>query len=176
MIDPVITDSFRLTPAVYFRIAAGAMLPILLGIATSGMLVCLVLSLIFDLRLLLVGLILLFLITPFAVGHIYFSKLLTPEAQMALTPKVIEIRPGISIIEIPISADQENRPLTPVEHRWGEITGMRQTNQYLVVQMTTSPKSPLIIPTNVFPGGAKQIHNLFAEYLQDEYAGEVHPS
>ena len=51
-----------------------------------------------DIRYTFVGLMVLFIILPFAVFHIYFSKLLNDSSVRALALKYVEIRPDASIV------------------------------------------------------------------------------
>ncbi len=141
----IATETYRLTPAVYFRITAGALLPAVAGAAAAAVIAMLIAALIFDLRLALVALILLFLIVPFVIGHIYFSRLLTTDARYALTPKHITIIPGESVTETFHSADEENTPPEPRQWPWSEIQRISATSKYVTIRFLSQPYT-LIIP------------------------------
>lgn len=147
MTDPVIitTKTYRLTPVVYFRIAAGARLPTIIGIIAAISFIALVLGTLLDLRFIFIALILIFLITPVAVGHIYYSKLLTVEARYALALKRLEIYPEHHITEIFESADDANTPPAPRQWQWAEIARKRTDGKNLIVTFTDTDAT-LIIP------------------------------
>jgi len=141
----ITTETYRLTPAVYFRVTAGAMLPAVAGTAAVAVVATLIAALIFDLRLMFVALFLIFLIIPFVIGHIYFSRLLTTDARYALTPKHVTIIPGESVTETFHSADEENTPPEPRQWPWGKIENISATSRYITIRFRSQPYA-LIIP------------------------------
>lgn len=170
----ITTEQYRLTPATYFRIAAGARLPTLLATALLVALTSTMAAILFDLRILLVALIALFLIFPFVVAHIYYSKLLTTDAQYALMPKKVEIIPGITISEIysptdvaddtdalqksdeapsaesgkypdPGQPETGSRPVPDRHFEWKELRSARTTSKELILTLTDDGYN-LIIP------------------------------
>lgn len=145
----IVTNTFKLTPAAYFRIAAGAMLPKLITIGSLIIIAALILAGITDIRFLLVALIIIFIIIPMVVGHIYFSRLLTTEAQYALMPKRVVVVPDESITEIFESADLENRPPQTRLFRWDAISSRRISGKNLVIVFGKSDYT-LIIPLSSF--------------------------
>lgn len=166
MIDPnpIITETYRLTPATYFKTAAGVMLPSVLAACALLVLGATVAAVLFDMRIILVALILLFLIVPFIVNHIYFSKLLTVEAQQALTPKYVEINPGLSVKEIFESADEENTPPQPICHNWEQISGARINSKNIILTFSDKKSSTLIIPISAVPYQTARLISVFESF------------
>lgn len=161
----ITTDIYRLTPTAYFRMAAGAILPAMLSSALLAILLCATLAVLFDLRIIFVGLIIIFLIIPFAVGHIYYSRLLTVEAQRALSPKCVVINKDSFLKEVFVSSDEENTPPLPVTHQWNEISGVRLTSTYIIVTLSNKTEAHLAIPLDAFPGGTAEARHLFSNHL-----------
>ena len=147
MTNTIITDSFKLTPAVYFKIAVGAILPRLLVFGSVLMLTTLIVGLIIDLRIVLVALTFPFIIFPLIISHIYFSKLLTTEAQFALRPKHIVINIGQEITEIFDSNENETNPLKNRAWKWDTIQSRKVTGKFIVIRFYKNDYT-LIIPLN----------------------------
>lgn len=144
---PLTTDTFRISPAVYLRVTAGAMLPSLTVAIILIALLATLAGIIIDLRILLVGLILLFLILPFVIGHIYYSRLLTPQARYAVAPKHLIFHPDGSIDEIPDSADPENTPAIAPRHFPADtIKNRKVIGKYAIVEFFNTPGYQLIFP------------------------------
>lgn len=133
MKETIVSKTYRLTPAAYFKIAAGDILPKLL-VPFALLTLAAAIGAIFDMRWALVALILIFLVAPFIIGHIYFSRLLTPQAQRALSPKHVTIVGGTRITETPESADGENAPLPEKTYGWDEITDVDIRNRILTIR------------------------------------------
>lgn len=148
MQETIVSETYRLTPAAYFRIAAGDVLPKLL-MTLAILILAASIGAIFDLRCALVALILIFLVAPFTVGHIYFSRLLTPQAQRALSPKHVTIVAGTQITETPESADGENTPLPEKTYMWNEITDVGIRNRILTIRFG---QEMLAIPLEAISG------------------------
>ena len=106
MTDLPTSQPFKLTPATYFRIVAGAKLPTLLATALLILFISTVAAVIVDLRIILVGLILIFLVIPFIALHIYYNILLTADARFALSRKTVTFHPDGSITETFLPADE----------------------------------------------------------------------
>lgn len=85
-----------------------------------------------DIRWAFVGLILIFLVVPFAIFNIYFSQLLTPESQKALAQKKIEIIPGEKII---ITYTDPDTPLSSNCIEWHRITGVNSSKKYIRITL-----------------------------------------
>lgn len=145
----IVTDIFKLTPAAYFRIAAGAVLPKLVVLWTSIIIAAIAAGVFFDIRILLVALIIIFIVVPMIVGHIYFSRLLTADARYALMPKRVVIVPDESITEVFESADPENIPPQTRLFRWNIISSRRISGKNLIVGFNDSDYI-LIIPLSSF--------------------------
>lgn len=145
MTNSIITDTFKLTPAVYFKIAVGAILPRLIIISVLAILITLIVSLIIDIRFVLVTLIIIFIIIPIIISHIYFSKLLTSEAQYALMPKHIIMNEGATISEIFESIDETYTPPQARCWQWDSIKSSKIYNKHIVINFFNNDYT-LIIP------------------------------
>lgn len=147
---PLATETFRISPAVYLKVTAGALMPSLIAAVILIVFLSILAGITIDLRMLLVGLILIFLILPFAIGHIYYSRLLTPQARYAITPKHLIFHPDGSIDEIPDSADPENSPALPIRHFPAESIMKRSVRgKYAVVEFSNMPGYQLIFPSAI---------------------------
>lgn len=163
MTDPglIITETYRLTPATYFKTTAGVMLPGVLAACALLVTGAAIAAILFDLRIILVALIILFLIVPFVISHIYFSKLLTAEAQQALTPKHVEISPGESVKEFFESSDKENIPLQPICHDWKDISEAKINNKNIILTFSNKNSTTLIIPISAIPYPTAKLISIF---------------
>lgn len=149
--EKITTQPYRLTPATYFKIAAGAKLPSIIASAILLLFISAVAAVLFDLRILLIGLIAVFLILPFLVLHIYYNILLTSSARFALSRKTVTFNSDGSMTEtfLPITDDDsaDNRsPLSPHTHSADSITSIRRTSRFMI--FTIEPNYQLIIPLN----------------------------
>lgn len=99
---------------------------------------------IFDIRWILVTLIFLFLIAPFIIANIYFSKLLTPQARIALSPKKIRIVSG-KYIEIYL-VDTEDKITSTERIQFAQIKDIRQRQKSWVIEIKDSHIVGIIIP------------------------------
>lgn len=145
----IITETYRLTPTAHLKVAAGAMLPTF-GWISSILLSAAIIASIFDIRFVFMALIIFFILIPMMMSYIYFSKLLTVEAQRSLSPKHILIIPGQSITEIPESADESSDPLPSQKRLWTEIADCRKSGNIIVIDFTD--RQQLLIPLKVLPG------------------------
>lgn len=147
---------FKLTPAIYFRIAAGAQLPTLAAMAVLLLLVATVAAVLVDLRIIFIGLIIVLLVIPFVVVNIYFKKLLTPQARFALARKQVVARSDGSLVEtfLPESDKPEedmpdnevDMPISPRIHSGESIVGVRRSGDFVVFSI--SPDYLLIVPVS----------------------------
>lgn len=87
----------------------------------------------FDLRWTFVGLIVIFLIVPFVIFNIYFSKLLTPEARRALAQKQIEFIAGK---EIKITYTDPDTPLPEETIDWSRISSITSGKKYISISLS----------------------------------------
>lgn len=136
-----------MSPASYFRTIGGSTIAKTIGLLAAAVLIAAAIGVVYDLRILLVALIIAFIIIPFVIGHIYFSKLLTTDAQAALSPKHVDIIPGAMIREVFESADEENQPRAPRDWGWDEITDRRLTGKNITISFRNTTYK-LIIPTS----------------------------
>ncbi len=150
----VTTSSFRVGPGAYLRYSARSVVPRLLFAVCIPFIACLIASA-WDLRWAFVALIILFLVAPMAVGYIYFSQLLTPEAQKALSPKQVTLpapdsglpAPDSTVTVTYLSSDEENTPPPPVTFYWSDINKLIEARKYLIIE-SDSLGYPLIIPVS----------------------------
>lgn len=162
----LVSSPYRLTPAAYFRVAAGEKLPFAAGVAMAVVLVALAIGLVYDLRLVMVALILLFLVAPLVVAYIYYSKLLTREAHEALARKHVEIQSGQSITEHihAVRHDEETVPTVISDEggagdkdaivqsnkwMWTELKAIREHGKLIVITFTTTSRT-VIVPRASF--------------------------
>lgn len=145
MTKPIISESYKLTPATYFKIAAGAIFPKLLCIGIVFMLTSLTIGLIFDIRYILIALIIAFIVMPMIISHIYFSKLLTTDAQFALKTKHIIINPEEDISEIFDYTEDDTALISPRKWQWSSIKSKKIIGKNLVISFHKSEYA-LIIP------------------------------
>ncbi|MDE7410965.1 MAG: hypothetical protein K2M94_02900 [Paramuribaculum sp.] len=104
----------------------------------------------YDIRWALVLVMIIFLVIPFIIFHIYYSKLLTPEAQYMISPKSCSIIPDEYIIITFHSADNEHTPLNHQSIPWAQIKRISSTRKLLLIHVLGS-SIPLIIPLDAFP-------------------------
>lgn len=125
------------------KIAVGLAIPLI---------ACLIASL-WDLRFAFVALILVFLVFPMVIAYVYFSKLLTPEAQKAIWPKHLEFNEDTRELKVVFeSADEENQPPLPVTFTAPDIELATVTPRSLILQPVKGT-FPLIIPLDTMPPG-----------------------
>ena len=140
---------FRISPTTYLQATAGSLMPRLWLFAGLPLLACLIAA-IWEPRMLLIALILLFLIIPMAVFHIYFSRLLTEEARFAVTPKHVTVSPDGTITVTFHGADEENTPEGSETIPATDITTWRITRKHIIAPVI-GRKNPLIVPLEALP-------------------------
>lgn len=148
--SPILTtEIFRLSPTDYFKQAASGSLAIVWWILLPVTLVALIASA-WDLRFALVGLIILLLIVPMYVVHIYFSKLLNVDAASALSTKSIAIYPDGHITTHYYIIDADGTPqLSKVSDiSKSQIKSIIFGSTKMVINIQSS-SAPLIIPYSV---------------------------
>ncbi|MCM1401861.1 MAG: hypothetical protein NC189_07580 [Bacteroides sp.] len=145
----VTTEPFRATPGAYFRYSARRVI-VRLGLITAVPVAAALLASLLDMRWAFVALILVFLVAPMAVAYIYFTRVLTIEAQRALSPKCVTLQPGIDLTVTYVSADEENTPLPAQAIAWQDIDSIELNGCYLTVE-SRMLGYPLLIPTESFP-------------------------
>ena len=123
-------------------------MPRLIPIIVAITLFCIVMATI-DIRYTLIGLMLLFLIIPFIVFHIYFSKLLTDKSVKALALKCVEIRPDASVAVTYLRQfDEDTEPTTTGTEiiQSAQIKTIRSYGDYITITSHNADNYPLIIP------------------------------
>ena len=143
------SEIFRISPTTYLQATAGSIMPRLWLFAGLPLLACLIAA-VWEPKMLFVALILLFLIIPMAVFHIYFMRLLTPEARFAVTPKHVTISPDAAITVTFHTADEENTPQGCETIAAGSIKSWRITRKHIIAAVS-GRKTPLIIPLEALP-------------------------
>lgn len=124
----------------YFLLAAGVstcMLTILAGV--------------YDLRYILLALILIFLVAPFYVFHIYINYMLTKQAALSISNKRVEINIGKNITEtfIPVNDDDnQSLPRKTQSWLWTDINSFDHTKRFMIFTFSSTNNYKLIIPHN----------------------------
>lgn len=98
-----------------------------------------------DLRWLLVALMILLVIIPQAVVLTYFSKLLRPEAREALALQQLTVTPGADITIYYLDPDSGAPAGTPRRIAWNDIKSVGRTGRLLVILTADSSRIP--VPT-----------------------------
>lgn len=143
------TATFRTSPTDYLKLTAGRMATGL-SVALALPIAACAVAAVFDIRWIFVALILVFLVFPLIVGYIYFSKLLTPAAQQALTPKHLEFLTDGSIAIIHESADEENQPLPPTRIGPTQPKTVKISGRHAIID-SPALSYPLRIPLECLP-------------------------
>lgn len=147
------SSPFR-TPAVtYFRIAA---MPLLIKSTATAVLCVAAASIaaLWDVRFLFVALMLLFVIIPPIIAMVYFTRLLTPQAQYQLALKRVLITPGSDItVEYLKPADDDSEPELTGRHtiQWDAITDIDVTAAHVVFRYDGG-KNLLAVPAESIDG------------------------
>lgn len=148
----IVTEPFRTTPTDYLRNTSRALMPKIAVALAVPLIACLVASL-WDLRFAFVALILVFLVFPMVIAYVYFSKLLTPQAQRAIWTKRIEFNGDTRKLTVVFeSADEENLPPLPVTFSSADIEMATVTPRSLILRPVRD-NFPLIIPLDAIPPG-----------------------
>jgi len=159
MIKMITTQSFRLTPAAYLRVTAAGLISTTAIYSTTLLAICAIAA-IFDIRWLILALIIAFLIIPIGIFHIYYSRLLTTEAQRSLSVKHIEIIPNQTLHIIHEAASENHQPLPSETIAWNLISGSEIRGKHLTLYIS-GWKHPLIIPLSTLPYGFD--HTIFVK-------------
>lgn len=148
MVNTFVTESYKLTPTIYLRVALHKLLPTLAVIICIPVIACLIGSY-WDSRMLFVALIFIFLVAPMVLAHIYFSRMLTTEAQRSLSAKHVEVSPG-QYIKVIYEGTGESPVPSPITIDWDEIESCRMFNREIAIY-TLKHSQPLIIPMSTLP-------------------------
>ena len=114
-------------------------------------------ALIFDTRWLFVDLIFLFLIAPFLIANAYFSRLLTPNARLAISEKRIKIISGIGIEITYIGSEGEIQPTRTIQ--WSHVKQVKQHGRGWMIELDDSPPGGIIIPNAAIVDKYRQQNN-----------------
>lgn len=158
------TAVFRLSPAEYLTVSYRRLLPRLISIMALPIIICGIAALT-DIRWALVGLIILFLVYPMAMAYIYFSKLLTVEAQQALCPKRVTVSANRNLHIVYEPPAEEIAPPPAKEVSATDITSARQVGRHIVFTIP-SLGYPLLIPLSALPR-RYDTYNLCSSYGDD---------
>ena len=149
----------------------------------TPILVCGVLGAVFDERLMLVALMLLFIVVPMLMSFLYTYYMLTPEARRAVIRKTVEIDEGRSIrltylpdekredaknrskrMLLPIAKDEEAEPQMPAlpipdpeKIDWSEVIGVKYTSRFTVYLLRGVRLTFLLIPHSAFQSVEKGV-------------------
>lgn len=144
------TETYRTSPTDYLIFSAR---PLLTKIATALVLplLCCIVASIKDLRFAFIALIIVFLIAPLVMAYIYYSRLLTIEAQRAIWQKhIIFDGESRSITVIFDSDDSECKPPKPIIIKPNDVKQVQIRSKQLIMELKDK-ELPLIIPTVRLP-------------------------
>lgn len=145
------TNPFSITPATYLRIEAHSALTAS-GVAIAACVIGGCLLAFIDLRYTLVLLIVLFLVIPFFIANIYFSKLLTPTAAASLSPMQVSISPGNYLVVSFL--DSDGNTTSTLQYQWTEIKPFSLKFKHLCTILPNNQK--LVVPLSAFSSVSDQ--------------------
>lgn len=148
MANTIVTESYKLSPAVYLHATLHSMLPKLAAILCLPTAICFI-SALWEPRMMLVAMIFIFIIAPMVLAHIYFSKMLTKEACEALSTKHVEITPAKQI-RIIYEGTGESPVPSPVTIAWDDIISCSLSQRHITIYHSNR-QQPLIIPLDSLP-------------------------
>ena len=177
------TNPFVTTSGDYLSVLLSLWLPRYGWLVITPILVCGVLGAVFDGRLMLVALMLLFIVVPMLMSFLYTYYMLTPEARRAVVRKTVEIDEGRSIrltylpdekqedvknrskrMLLPIAKDDEAAPQLPAlpipdpeKIDWTEVIGVKYTSRFTVYLLRGVRLTFLLIPHSAFQSVAKDM-------------------
>lgn len=146
------TSEFSICPNDYLKIETKRWLSKYWWIPALPILALLIYGVIFDIRFMLLGLILLFVIVPQILLLVYFSRALNPEIRQQLIKKQIIVNPekSLQVILIPSDEDETSTPSPSWQIPWADIQSVSQSGRHLIFDINTS-KQLLIIPLDALP-------------------------
>lgn len=170
------TNPFVTTSGDYLSVLLSLWLPRYGWAVMLPVVACGALGFMFDERLLLVALMLLFIVVPMLMSFLYTYYMLTPEARRAVIRKEVEIDEGRSIrltylppeeaeetrdksrrMLLPIASEEElEKPLPPLRIPdpetigWCDVTGVRYTSRFTVYLLRGPRLTFLLIPHSAF--------------------------
>lgn len=177
------TNPFVTTSGDYLSVLLSLWLPRYGWIVITPILVCGVLGAVFDERLMLVALMLLFIVVPMLMSFLYTYYMLTPEARRAVIRKTVEIDEGRSIrltylpdekredaknrskrMLLPIAKDEEAEPQMPElpipdpeKIDWSDVIGVKYTSRFTVYLLRGVRLTFLLIPHSAFQSVEKGV-------------------
>lgn len=177
------TNPFVTTSGDYLSVLLSLWLPRYGWLVITPILVCGVLGAVFDGRLMLVALMLLFIVVPMLMSFLYTYYMLTPEARRAVVRKTVEIDEGRSIrltylpdekredaknrskrMLLPIAKDEEAEPQMPAlpvpdpeKIDWSEVIGVKYTSRFTVYLLRGVRLTFLLIPHSAFQSVEKGV-------------------
>ncbi len=177
------TNPFVTTSGDYLSVLLSLWLPRYGWLVLTPILVCGVLGAVFDERLMLVALMLLFIVVPMLMSFLYTYYMLTPEARRAVIRKTVEIDEGRSIrltylpdekredaknrskrMLLPIAKDEEAEPQMPAlpipdpeKIDWSEVIGVKYTSRFTVYLLRGVRLTFLLIPHSAFQSVEKGV-------------------
>lgn len=177
------TNPFVTTSGDYLSVLLSLWLPRYGWLVITPILVCGVLGAVFDERLMLVALMLLFIVVPMLMSFLYTYYMLTPEARRAVIRKTVEIDEGRSIrltylpdekredaknrskrMLLPIAKDEEAEPQMPAlpvpdpeKIDWSEVIGVKYTSRFTVYLLRGVRLTFLLIPHSAFQSVEKGV-------------------
>lgn len=140
----ITTAPFKSSAGDYFSIAFRNILGKWWWTAAFPVILFCSLALLYDLRWLFVALIFIFLVLPFMIANAYFSRLLTPHAQLALAMKKVKIITGNRIEIAFIDDEGEVSGVKIIE--WNNIKDIQESTNFWLIILKNSHKSEIIIP------------------------------
>lgn len=146
----IVTSPFKSSSAAYTAVALKHVALKWWWVIVLPVVVFCILALTLDLKWLLVALIFLFLITPFLVAHVYFSRLLTHEARLAVLTKEMQIIPEdkITVTYMNDEGEQISSEIIP----WKQVCGVTPHGNGWMIELKASPIVGIIIPRSAITG------------------------
>ena len=151
------TETFRIAPSAYLKIGAEKSLPFILGCLAIPLTGCLI-GAVFDIRWAFVGVILATLVYPAVIAYVYYTRLLTPEAHRAVSPKKIEFHAPDRIDIVYVTADEESEPISSETIRWQTLESAIVSGNHMLISIKNC-RNPLVVPLDSFPR-ADDVDNL----------------
>lgn len=177
------TNPFVTTSGDYLSVLLSLWLPRYGWLVVTPILICGVLGAVFDERLMLVALMLLFIVVPMLMSFLYTYYMLTPEARRAVVRKVVEIDEGRSIrltylpdeksedtekrskrMLLPIAQDEDVKPPMPAlpipapeNIDWSEVLGVKYTSRFTVYILRGQRLTFLLIPHSAIKSVEKAV-------------------
>lgn len=169
------TEIYRLKPSAYVRQIMARWLGRYWWALLSPVVAALVLGATVDVRFFFVALMLLFLIAPFALFHVYFSYALKPEAAASSGWQHLELDDDGTLRTVRATAPGSEHPDPDAgdviaEVRTGNMRGITTSGAGVAVVTGKRPDNLMVIPDEAFSGDA-DMKRRFVEYLCTKIEG-----